>query len=60
MLRPSKIWLVMAVLFTLVNAAGGVFAVVHGEVIHAAVHAALVLLGEYAIWWLSPRRLASN
>jgi len=59
MTRRSKVWLVVAVLFTVVNAAGGVMAVLRGELLHAGMHAGLVLLGEYFVWRLAPRRIAS-
>jgi hypothetical protein len=59
MTRRSKIWLVVAVLFTIVNLAGGVMAALAGEVLHAGLHAGLVLVGEFFVWRLTPRRVAS-
>ena len=56
MTRRSKIWLVVAVLFVLINAAGAVIAAVRGEVIHTSVHVGLLLLGAYGVWWLVPNR----
>jgi hypothetical protein len=47
MTRRSKVWLVVAVLFTLGNFAGGVYALVLGELLHTVTHAGLVLLGAY-------------
>jgi hypothetical protein len=47
MTRRSKFWLVAAVLFTVVNFAGGVLAAVQDEFLHASVHVALLLLGVY-------------
>src|ERR1700681_2581850 len=47
MARRSKVWLVAAVLFTVVNFAGGVLAAVQGELLHAAAHAVLILVGVY-------------
>ncbi len=47
MSRRSKIWLVLAVLFTIANFGGGVFAAMEGEPVHAGGHAALLLLGAY-------------
>ena len=55
MTRRSKIWLVVAVLFTLVNLAGAPMAAAAGEGLHAAVHVALTLLGAYLVWRLVPR-----
>ena len=56
MTRRSKIGLVAAVLFSLVNALGAVYAAVHGELLHTAIHAALLLVGEFFIFRLAPRR----
>jgi hypothetical protein len=47
MTRRSKVWLVAAVLFTVVNFAGGVLAAVQGEFLHASAHAGLLFLGVY-------------
>jgi hypothetical protein len=59
MTRCSKIGMLAAVLFIVVNAAGGVYAAVQGELLHAGVHGVLMLLGEYAVWRLWPRRVPS-
>jgi hypothetical protein len=53
MTRRSRIWLTLAVLFTAANFAGGLFAAAQGELIHAGVHAALMLLGLYPVWRLT-------
>ena len=53
MTRRQRIWLVVAVLFSLGNAAGAVFAAAQGEPLHAGVHVALLVLGAYVarrIW----------
>ena len=55
MTRRSKFWRVVAALFTLINVAGAGFAAASGEGIHTAVHVALLLLGAYLVWWLTPR-----
>lgn len=47
MTRRSKVWLVAGVLFFFVNFVGGVIAAVRGELLHAGVHAGLLLLGAY-------------
>ncbi|HEV2642943.1 MAG TPA: hypothetical protein VGT98_09560 [Candidatus Elarobacter sp.] len=47
MTRKSRIWLVVAVLFTLVNLAGGIVAAAGGEVLHASTHFVLTLVGAY-------------
>lgn len=49
----SKSWMVVAVLFTLVNVVGGVWAAWLGEQVHAGVHVALTLLGVYWVRWLN-------
>ena len=56
MTRRSKVWLVLAVLFTFVNLAGGVFAAWAGELLHTGAHAGLMLLGASLVWRLAPRR----
>src|ERR671922_2677779 len=56
MSRRFKIWL--AVLFTLINFAGGVLAAGQGELLHASAHAGLFLLGAYAVARLARRRTA--
>ncbi len=58
MTRRSKVWLVVAVLFTFLNFAGGVFAAARGELLHTGIHAGLLLLGAYLVWRLAPRRYA--
>ncbi|HEU4643769.1 MAG TPA: hypothetical protein VFS44_15030 [Gemmatimonadaceae bacterium] len=52
--RRSRIWLVLAVLFTLINAAGAVFAAARREVLHTSVHVALTALGVWLVWLLAP------
>lgn len=47
MTRRAKVWLVVGVLFILVNFVGGVIAAVGGELLHTGVHAGLLLLGAY-------------
>jgi hypothetical protein len=56
--RRSKVWLVVAVLFVVVNLGGGVFAAAQGELLHAGTHAGLLLLGVYAVGRLARRRPA--
>jgi hypothetical protein len=58
MTRCSKVWLAVAVLFILVNLGGGVFAAAQGELIHAGIHAGLLLLGASLVWRLAPRGYA--
>ena len=53
MTRRSKIWLTLAALFSAANFAGGLFAAVQGELLHAGVHAALMLIGLYPVWRLT-------
>ena len=49
MARRSKFWRVVVGLFVFINLAGGVFAAVQGELLHAGVHAGL-LFGAYLVW----------
>jgi hypothetical protein len=58
MTRRSKIWLVVAVLFIVVNFGGGVIAAARGEPLHTGIHAGLLLLGAYLVWRLAPTRYA--
>lgn len=58
--RRSKRWLAAAAIFTVINLAGGVVAAAMGEVIHASVHAALMLLGANVVWLLASRRGTSS
>lgn len=51
----TKLWLAIASLFTLINAAGAGWAVALSEGPHAGVHVVLVLLGMYAGWRLVSR-----
>ena len=55
MTRRSRVWLVLAALFTLVNLAGVPMAAAAGEGPHTAAHVALMLLGAYLVWRLAPR-----
>jgi hypothetical protein len=58
MTRRAKIWWVVALLFSVVNLAGAVSAVLQAEPIHAGIHAGLMVLGVYLVWRLAPRRVA--
>lgn len=49
MTRRSKVWLVLAVLFTIANFGAGAIAARQGEPVHAGGHAALLLLGAYLV-----------
>ena len=55
MTRRSRIWRVVAALFSLLNLGGAGFAAVGGEWLHAGAHVALSLLGAYVVWRLAPR-----
>lgn len=50
-----RLWLVGAVLFTLVNLGGIVIALRAGEGNHAGVHVGLTIVGAYAVWRLMRR-----
>lgn len=53
----TRVWWVVAVVFTLINLAGGVWAFIQGEAIHCGIHAGLTVLGAYIAWKLTPRRV---
>ena len=48
MTRRAKLWFLAALIFTLINVAGGVFAALGGEWMHTLVHVVLTLAGVYA------------
>jgi hypothetical protein len=52
--------MVGAVLFTLVNAGGAVYAAARAEVPHALVHVGLMLVGAFLTWRLMPRKHAKE
>lgn len=58
MTRCSKVWLVVGGLFILGNLGGAVFAAAQGELLHAGIHAALLLLTVYLVSRFAPRRYA--
>jgi hypothetical protein len=60
MIWRSRIWTVVAAIFTAANVAGAVMAAMQGEVIHTGVHALLSLIGAYFVWRLAPRRSESD
>jgi hypothetical protein len=53
--QRARLWFVVASLFTLLNVGGAGIAAVAGELLHAAAHIGLVLLGAYFVWRLAPR-----
>ena len=55
----SRIYWVGAIAFTVINLAGAVWAAAEQAQIHTDVHVALLLLGGYLVWRLSPKRVAS-
>lgn len=57
--RP-RLWLVVAVIFSLVNLGGMVFAAARLEVVHTVVHAVLLLPALYLVWRLAPGRRTVN
>lgn len=59
MTRSAKVWWVVAMIFTLVNLAGEVYAAMRWEVLHACIHAVLMLVGVYFVWRLAPGRVES-
>jgi hypothetical protein len=56
MTRRHTVWLVVAVLFTLVNVGGGIYAALQGELLHTLVHAGLLLVGATVVRRLAPGR----
>ena len=54
--RRSRIWIALAVLFTLGNIAGGVYAGMMGEMRHAGIHVVLAAIGAYVAWLMATRR----
>lgn len=54
MTRRSKVWLVVAGVFTAVNVGGAVYAGALGEMSHTGLHVVLSLLGAYVVWRLAP------
>lgn len=63
MAQPKRFWRVAAAIFTAVNVGGAIFAVVNGEMMHAATHAVL-LAGAFIVWRAvtdkSPRQEAAE
>ena len=55
MTRRSTIWLVVASVFAAGNVAGAGFALAQGELLHASIHALLVLPGAYLAWIITRR-----
>jgi hypothetical protein len=55
-IQRSIVWLVGAVLFLVVNLLGAGVAAAQGELLHAGIHAGLLLPGAYLVWRLAPRR----
>jgi hypothetical protein len=55
MTRRSKIWLIVAWLFTLFNLGWVGYAAANGEGLHALAHVALAAVGAFFVWRI-PRR----
>lgn len=64
MTRRTNVWWVAAivtVLFMAVNLGGAWIAALRGELLHAGIHVALLVLGAYpagVLWRIAPRRVA--
>jgi len=56
----SRILIVVAVLFLVINLVGTGYAAAGGEALHAGLHAALVIPGAYLAWRLTRRRNSSS
>lgn len=59
MTRRSKIWMVVALIFTILNLAGAGYAVAQGELLHACLHVVLLVLGAYAVGRIAAKQVAS-
>lgn len=55
MTRRTRIWLVVASVFTAINVGGGVYAAVMREGPHAGIHIVLTAVGVYWMWRLMAR-----
>jgi zinc transporter ZupT len=55
----TRIWWFAALLFSLVNLAGAIYAAFAGEQFHTDMHVALLLVGGYMVWRLSPKRVSN-
>jgi hypothetical protein len=55
-LQP-KVWRVLAVLFSVGKLAAAIFAAAQEEQLHTDIHVALLLVGAYFVWRLSPKRI---
>jgi hypothetical protein len=53
--RRARVWRLIGALFTVVNVGGAGFALLSGELLHAAVHVALIVV-TYVVWQLVTRR----
>ena len=60
MTRRSKIWLVVAALFTVINALGAVPAFLDGELLHAGVHVVLAFVGAYYVRRIWSREMSGT
>lgn len=58
--RRYRVWRAAAAAFIAINVAGGIYAAVNGEVMHAAGHAVLLLLGFGVYSMLRTRRADAN
>ena len=58
MIRRSRVWLPVAVVFLVVNLVGAGFAAAMGEPLHAAIHAVLLLPAAYLVRRFAPGRHA--
>ena len=56
----SRIWRVAIVLFIFINLLGTGYAALRGEVMHGAIHAALLLLTVVGIWRFASRDFARS
>ena len=59
---PSRlrVWRAAAAAFIIINLGGGIYAAATGEVMHAAVHVVLLVLGIAAYSGLRPRRVDAD
>jgi hypothetical protein len=60
MTRHARVWWVFALVFTVGNLAAAIFSAVQEQQLHTDIHIALVLVGGYFVWRLTPKRVANS
>jgi hypothetical protein len=60
MTRHSRVWWVVALVFTVGNLVAAIYSAAQAEQLHTDLHIALVLVGGYFVWRLTPKRVANS